>query len=107
MGSSLRVTQAVLLGAFILMVQTPVLAEHCRTHSTSTTDVEKGTVVVELNARGLPEMRYFFADACQLDWCVYSFGFYYESNGIPGLQRNDPGADDTCHGLIQNDLFAF
>ncbi|HUR69148.1 MAG TPA: hypothetical protein VM370_07860 [Candidatus Thermoplasmatota archaeon] len=41
-------------------------------------------------------------DACTLD-CILSIWVYEESNGMPGLQRDDSGRDDTCGGQIEAD----
>lgn len=39
--------------------------------------------------------------------CVYSIWIYYETNGIPGLQRLDWVVDDTCHGMISGDSWVW
>lgn len=54
-------------------------------------------------------------DVFRDDACVFSVWGYWETNGIDGLQRSDPGfgddfvvgEDDTCGGLIPSDLNFF
>lgn len=68
---------------------------------------------------------YFDNDNCQRlpedliaeepEGCIFSIWGYWETNGIDGLQRNDPGldddlttpVDDTCGGAIAADLVFF
>lgn len=38
---------------------------------------------------------------------MWSIWVYEESNGIPGLQREDEVVDDTCHGQIRGDTIIF
>lgn len=35
--------------------------------------------------------------------CPFVVWIYQESNGHPGLQRNDDARDDTCGGQIESD----
>lgn len=66
---------------------------------------------------------YIESDSCQRlpedlvaedpEGCTFSIWAYEETNGIDGLQRNDPGmdddlttpVDDTCGGAIESDRF--
>lgn len=100
-----------LLLASMFLLQAPALGAHCTTHSTSTTDLERGMVVVDLYAspERVPFVGYFFYDfGCQVDeTCLFHMGTYTETNGLPGLQRRDALADDTCHGLVKPDLYTW
>lgn len=93
------------MGGVLLLVMLPAEAAHCTTYSTSTTDLDERTIIVDIGQIFDPGARfYFFYDACHPN-CLFSFGIYEESNGIPGLQRYDGGADDTCHLAIMPDLW--
>lgn len=89
----------------LLLVVAGAQAHTCATWSTSTTDLEGRHIIVDLGVHPVTSaLRYFYYDACHPD-CVFSFGFYAEMNGIEGLQREDDAVDDTCHGLIEGDLW--
>jgi hypothetical protein len=45
-------------------------------------------------------------DVCQLDGCTFSLWIYQESNGIPGLQRDDPIHSDFA-GCAQREAKPF
>jgi hypothetical protein len=82
--------------ALVLALAGPVGAEHCTTWSTSTS----GAWGPFVEAGG----HYVFTDCWTYDpECNLSFWIYEESNGIPGLQREDETHDDTCHGIIPGD----
>lgn len=98
----MRLALALSIGSIILMAQVPAEAAHCTTYSTTTTDIEARTIVIEFDDL-LNDGLYFYYDACQPDCLGFSFGFYDEVNGIPGLQREDELVDDTCHGLVRAD----
>lgn len=99
----------------------PVRAEHCTTWTTSTTSSEMIVVAPGVN---FVLGDYLVNDLCQFDEeepdpdpgdpyhdgggpCLFSVWFYYETNGIPGLQRGDEEHDDTCHGMIESDTILF
>lgn len=102
----MRALPVTLVCTMLFLLQAPARGAHCTSHATSTTDLEKRTIVVDLSWAE-DSFDYFFVDACQLDDCVYSYGFYAETNGLSGLQREDGRVDDTCHDLVEGDLFVF
>lgn len=100
--------RATLLGAvagILVLTLAPVDASHCVTYSTSRTDLEARTIVIEVGeVPTTDDFHYAYYDACH-PGCLFSFGTYQESNGIPGLQRGDGFVNDTCHGLIPADVW--
>lgn len=54
-----------------------------------------------LFTNGEAQRDYWDDDGCQPD-CLFRLWGYYETNGIPGLQRQDEVEDNTC-GTIQGD----
>ena len=70
-------------------------AEHCTTWTTSAPEIDTtivgGSYYVENNRCD---------ELCDI-W------IYEESNGLPGLQREDEVVDDTCHGLVDGDAIVF
>ena len=84
-----------------LLVIHPADAAHCTTYSTTATDLDYAVVVVEAGG-----ILYYPITYCRGE-CQYWFSanfIYFESNGIPGLQRADVVKDDTCHGMIEHDF---
>lgn len=49
------------------------------------------------------EGYYVDADMCAPS-CVVSVWVYEESNGIEGIQRDDPGRSDICEGIVPDSL---
>lgn len=92
--------------SILLLLLAPAEATHCATYSTSTTDLSARKVVIEIDRDDLflDDLHSFYYDVCHPE-CVFSFGTYQESNGIPGLQRGDAFVDETCHGLIASDVW--
>ena len=81
-----------------LLVIQPVDAAHCTTYSTSTTDLDHTVIIVDVV--GFVYYPIICRDICEY-WAIGPM--YFETNGIPGLQRADRIKDDTCHGMIEPD----
>lgn len=86
----------------LVLLLYPVEASHCTTYSTSETDIGAGVIVIEIPSPASGISDYMAVDLCQPD-CVFSISLYAETNGLPGLQRNDVERDDTCHGAVPAD----
>lgn len=93
--------------ALLLLVAAvpPGLAEHCESYSTSEPEV---TTPSDPTTLGVVPTYYHDQDICwSSGTCVSSYWIYEESNGLPGLQREDEIVDDTCHGMIPGDTIVF
>lgn len=92
------------LGAALLFALLPAQAAHCTTYSTTTTDLERGQIVVETPWTSGESALYWVLNVCR-STCSYSFfsTLWAEGNDIPGLQRLDVVFDDTCHQTITHD----
>lgn len=79
--------------AMVIAIAAPAVGDHCGAWATDDPDLmvyALGTVV------------YVDNDLCQ-PTCLWSAWVYQESNGMPGMQRDDPMMDLTCHGTIAGD----
>lgn len=103
-GSRGAIAAALVLLVPLLSLQ-PVLAQHCKTYSTSISDLEAGVIVVPVDLDAVLGIFYIVYDVCQPE-CILSYWVYDESNGIPGLQRGDVMHNDTCHHMIASDTVA-
>lgn len=88
--------------ALVALAFPPALAD-C-TPSTTTPMVTSPTCDPAVG--GSVPCLYVNNDLCQLD-CIGGFTIYQETNGIPGEQRGDEIADDTCGGMIAPDAIFF
>ena len=77
----------------LLTAPLPAVAAHCTEWSTSAPEVD------------LANEYYVDFDHCEP--CMDTFWVYDESNGLPGLQRDDEIWSDTCHGMIAPDTVIF
>lgn len=115
-------TFATLLSLAVALSLSTAQAHTCDTWTASTTSDEM--LVVEMPSGADSWVQWIVTDLCQdgtgadeddphTDYfdergtCLYSIWIYYEANGIPGLQRNDSVIDDTCHGMIDGDMFVW
>ena len=87
----------------------PAQAGHCATWTTSAADAT-------LDASAAEQGTYYVVGVCAIVAFVTNHlvcggdgatWIYEETNGLPGLQRSDEIADDTCHGLIAGDSIVF
>lgn len=119
--------------ALLIALANPVGAEHCTTWTSSTTTdrmlVIEGPYLLfdyfvtdlcqvppgdpttwpspGLYGRYVPFPGWDHNGDGSADGCLFSIWLYYESNGIPGLQRGDWVVDDSCHGMIESDSFVW
>ena len=109
LGSSVAGLRApgILVVSALIMLSQLASADHCTTYSTSSTNVPEGGMIVVPIALGIvPNVFYAVNDICQPS-CVFSIWVYEESNGLPGLQRADDIAVDTCHDMFLPDTLVF
>lgn len=78
----------------------PAAADHCQSYHTTTPTLWCG-------AASFPGDHPVYVDDDCCPECLYYVWIYQESNGIPGLQREDEIVDDTCHGMIVGDTIVF
>lgn len=77
-------------------------AEDCETYTNAHTHA---TIPDPTGAAG-GDLYLIAPVACFIAWDIVECGgiwVYQESNGIPGLQREDEVEDNTCHGSIRGD----
>src|SRR5688572_27227927 len=95
--------------AIAFLLASPATAFHCETWSTS-----RPELTIDGSPAGGP--TYYVDAVCGIVGFVTNHAFgcgdgaiwvYEESNGIPGQQRGDEAADDTCHGAIVPDTIVF
>lgn len=101
MKGSPRILRPLVAFAIVFLLASFAEAGHCLTYSTTPPSLTCYDVPS-------PEAGGYYVDEdCCVIGCIFSIWIYQESNGIPGLQRDDEHVDDTCHGLIEGDTVIF
>ena len=85
--------RALLAAGFVLAFVVPVAADHCEGWNGPVPEAQLETPA---------GLFYVDNDLCQPE-CAFSVWVYEESNGMPGLQRDDAVVSSTCHGMIAGD----